>query len=68
MQVKGNTGLNSSKNINYEAEMGFLSEPGDLNSMVPDEIEFGDDLDDTEGGKISINQAFDDDDVITEFM
>lgn len=49
--------------------MAFGSEMTCLESMIPDDVTFGDeDLDDRNEDKITINQAFADDDFIAEFQ
>lgn len=49
--------------------MAFSSEASCLNSMVPDDITFGDeDLDEKDEDRITINQAFADEELIAEFQ
>lgn len=49
--------------------MAFSSEASCLNSMVPDDITFGDeDLDEKYEDRITINQAFADEELIAEFQ
>ncbi|XP_054724571.1 U3 small nucleolar RNA-associated protein 14 homolog A-like [Uloborus diversus] len=56
------------KSIVLEDDMDFSSEVTCLNSLVPDDITFGDeDLDDTTEERITIQQAFADEDFISEF-
>lgn len=52
-----------------EDDMTFSSEAVCLNSLIPDDITFGDeDLDDQDEGKITIEQAFADEEFISEFQ
>lgn len=57
------------KITSIEDDMAFSSEVSCLNSLIPDDITFGDeDLDDKDDDKITINQAFADEDLIAEFQ
>ncbi|XP_035227469.1 U3 small nucleolar RNA-associated protein 14 homolog A-like [Stegodyphus dumicola] len=56
------------KKTTVEDEKEFSSEAHCLDSMVPDDITFGDeDLDDVPDGAVSIQQAFADEELIAEF-